>query len=50
MLANPAEPVAPPVSPVNRLLHGALLPSLIRLALPTVIVLFMTTLLSVAET
>jgi putative MATE family efflux protein len=32
------------------MLHGPLLPSLIRLALPTVAVLFMTTLLSVAET
>jgi len=34
----------------NHLLDGPLLPSLIRLALPTVAVLFMTTLLSVAET
>ena len=49
-LANLAEPAALPVPPINRLLHGALLPSLIRLALPTVVVLFMTTLLSVAET
>ncbi|WP_317205547.1 MATE family efflux transporter [Janthinobacterium sp.] len=36
--------------PFTALLHGPLLPSLIRLALPTVVVLFMTTLLSVAET
>lgn len=39
--------VAQPPSP---LLHGPLLPALTRLALPTVAVLFMTTLLSVAET
>jgi putative MATE family efflux protein len=44
----PAGSVATP--PANPLLHGPLLPSLIRLALPTVVVLFMTTLLSVAET
>jgi putative MATE family efflux protein len=49
-LVNQTEPDGPPVAPVNRLLHGPLLPSLIRLALPTVVVLFMTTLLSVAET
>jgi len=36
--------------PVNGMLHGALLPVLVRLALPTVAVLFMTTVLSVAET
>ena len=35
---------------LNHLLHGPLLPVLIRLALPTVAVLFMTTVLSVAET
>ncbi len=39
-----------PPSPLNPLLHGPLLSTLIRLALPTVVVLFMTTLLSVAET
>lgn len=37
-------------APVPPLLHGPLLPALFRLALPTVAVLFMTTLLSVAET
>ncbi|NGZ83717.1 MATE family efflux transporter [Duganella aceris] len=47
---NQTAAAAAPVAPVNRLLHGPLLPSLIRLALPTVVVLFMTTLLSVAET
>jgi putative MATE family efflux protein len=36
--------------PANPLLHGPLLPVLIRLALPTVAVLFMTTLLGIAET
>lgn len=35
---------------LNHLLHGPILPTLIRLALPTVAVLLMTTLLSVAET
>lgn len=35
---------------LNHLLHGPLLPVLIRLALPTVAVLFMTTVLSIAET
>lgn len=35
---------------VNHLLHGPLLPLLIRLALPTVVVLLMVTVLSVAET
>lgn len=51
-LANQAESISQPpdTQPVNELLHGPLLPSLIRLALPTVVVLFMTTLLSVAET
>lgn len=36
--------------PPNKLLHGPVLSQLIRLALPTAAVLFMTTLLSVAET
>lgn len=36
--------------PGNKLIHGPVFPQLIRLALPTVAVLFMTTLLSVAET
>jgi putative MATE family efflux protein len=51
-LANQAEKTSPPPDnlPANKLLHGPLLPNLIRLALPTVAVLFMTTLLSVAET
>jgi putative MATE family efflux protein len=51
-LANQAEKTAPPADnlPANKLLHGPVLPQLIRLALPTVAVLFMTTLLSVAET
>jgi putative MATE family efflux protein len=51
-LAIQAETISPPpdAQPVNKLLHGPLLPNLIRLALPTVVVLFMTTLLSVAET
>src|SRR5471032_3197144 len=40
----------PMTSPINALLHGPLLSTLIRLALPTVAVLFMTTVLSVAET
>jgi len=35
---------------IDHLLHGPVLPTLIRLALPTVAVLFMTTVLSVAET
>ena len=35
---------------LNHLLHGPLLPTIIKLALPTVAVLFMTTILSVAET
>lgn len=50
-LAGPAEKISPPDNlPANRLLHGPLLPNLIRLALPTVAVLFMTTFVSVAET
>jgi putative MATE family efflux protein len=51
-LASQAEKISPPPDnlPANRLLHGPLLPNLIRLALPTVAVLFMTTLVSVAET
>ncbi|RDK07936.1 MATE family efflux transporter [Cupriavidus lacunae] len=51
-LASEAESISPPRDnlPANRLLHGPLLPELIRLALPTVVVLFMTTLLGVAET
>jgi putative MATE family efflux protein len=40
----------PDQSAANKLIHGPVLPQLIRLALPTVAVLFMTTLLSVAET
>lgn len=43
--AAPADTRAP-----DHLLRGPVLPGLIRLALPTVVVLFMTTLLSVAET
>lgn len=35
--------------PGNKLIHGPVFPQLIRLALPTVAVLFMTTLLSVAR-
>ncbi|MGF6776798.1 putative MATE family efflux protein [Paraburkholderia sp. GAS334] len=51
-LANQAEKISsPPVNlPANELFHGPLLSNLIRLALPTVAVLFMTTLLGVAET
>jgi putative MATE family efflux protein len=51
-LANePIDAARPPdTKPVNDLLEGPLLRKLIRLALPTVAVLFMTTLLSVAET
>lgn len=50
-LHHPA-PAAPPddAALLNPLLHGPLLRNLIRLALPTVVVLFMTTVLSVAET
>ena len=45
------EILTPPDSlPANKLIHGPLLPQLIRLSLPTAAVLFMTTLLSVAET
>jgi Na+-driven multidrug efflux pump len=46
-IANQAEKISPPP---DNLLHGPLLSNLIRLALPTVAVLFMTTLVSVAET
>ena len=51
-LANEVEEISPPADnlPANKLIHGPLLPQLIRLALPTAAVLFMTTLLSVAET
>ncbi|MYM23850.1 MATE family efflux transporter [Duganella sp. FT135W] len=49
-LRKQAEADTPPATPVNHLLHGPLLPTLAKLALPTVAVLFMTTLLSVAET
>lgn len=51
-LDNQAEKISPHPDklPANKLLHGPLLSQLIRLALPTVAVLFMTTLLSVAET
>jgi putative MATE family efflux protein len=51
-LANQAEKISPSPDnlPANKLLHGPLLPQLIRLALPTVAVLFMTTMLGVAET
>ena len=51
-LANQVKKISPPSGnlPASTLLHGPLLPQLIRLALPTVAVLFMTTLLSVAET
>jgi len=46
-----APPVTPASTPVaNPLLHGPLLPMLIRLALPTVAVLLMTTVLAIAET
>jgi putative MATE family efflux protein len=51
-LANQAERISPPPDnlPANKLLHGPLLSTLIRLALPTIAVLFMTTVVSVAET
>ncbi|WP_266181395.1 MATE family efflux transporter [Dyella humicola] len=51
-LANQVKKISPSSGnlPASTLLHGPLLPQLIRLALPTVAVLFMTTLLSVAET
>ena len=47
-LANQAEKIASP--PSNPLLHGPVLSILIRLALPTVVVMFMTTLVGIAET
>jgi putative MATE family efflux protein len=47
-LATQAEKITPP--PANPLLHGPVLSQLIRLALPTVAVMFMTTLVGVAET
>ena len=51
-LASEVEEISPPPDnlPANKLIHGPLLPQLIRLALPTAAVLFMTTLLSIAET
>lgn len=51
-LADQAGKISPPPDTprVNNLLHGALLPQLIRLGLPTVVVMFMTTLVGVAET
>ncbi len=51
-LANQAENIALSADnpPANPLLHGPLLSQLIRLALPTTAVLFMTTLLGAAET
>lgn len=42
--------LAAAAQPLERLLHGPILSTLVRLALPTTVVLFMTTLLSVAET
>jgi Na+-driven multidrug efflux pump len=50
--ASQAEKIStrPGNMPANKLLDGPLLSQLIRLALPTVAVLFMTTLLGVAET
>jgi len=50
--ANRANKTVAPTDaePFTALLHGPLLPSPIRLALPTVVAPFMTTLLSVAET
>ena len=50
MSATLANQVLKNASPANPLLHSPLLPTLIRLALPTVAVLFMTNLLGVAET
>jgi putative MATE family efflux protein len=47
-LATQAEKITAP--PANPLLHGPVLSLLIRLALPTVAVMFMTTLVGVAET
>lgn len=51
-LAIEANKDSPPLEhlPASKLIHGPVLPQLMRLALPTVAVLFMTTLLSVAET
>ncbi|RTL24596.1 MAG: MATE family efflux transporter [Burkholderiales bacterium] len=52
-LATPmtaAVPHAVQAAPANPMLSGPLLPLLARLALPTVVVMFMVTLLSVAET
>ncbi|WP_457096067.1 MATE family efflux transporter [Lysobacter sp. P5_B9] len=51
-LASQVNQIAPRPDnlPANKLLHGPLLWQLIRLALPTAAVLFMSTLLSVAET
>jgi putative MATE family efflux protein len=46
----PTSAAATAPSGVGQLLHGPLLPTLVHLALPTVAVLFMTTVLSVAET
>ncbi|MDB6001833.1 MAG: family efflux transporter [Rhizobacter sp.] len=53
--ADPAVSSPPTASPrgtaaLDQILHGPLLATLTRLALPTVVVLFMTTVLSVAET
>jgi len=48
--AEPSDTPSRTSAGTNHLLHGPLLPTLIRLALPTVAVLFMTTVLSVAET
>jgi putative MATE family efflux protein len=50
-----AEPAAPPSAaipknPVERLLHGSILPTLLRLALPNVITIGAATFISVAET
>jgi Na+-driven multidrug efflux pump len=52
ILADEVEEILTPPGnlPANKLIHGPLLPQLIRLALPTAAVLFMTTVLSVAET
>jgi len=50
MSATLANQAGKNASPANPLLHSPLLPMLVRLALPTVAVLFMTNLLGVAET
>lgn len=51
LVNNAKEIFTPPDNlPANKLMHGPLLQQLIRLAFPTAAVLFMTTLLSVAET